>query len=312
MFIGISPSITGSSDLETIEQFVRQQPVPSEFCYQIMIQHTLAKFTSMLQENSREAIYCSLVRLVETELDGLKTRYLTEWTARAEVTLLVAKLHLYTMTVLRMQIDLTSRELLLKLGFSVSLRIVYLCNRGLTFESDYCLDIPSASLQRSLPKNNFRGLALATVFLLRYFALDNKANAEEQELARNHIRIAHNYFKDGSTAPNDEKARVARLFETLGRQTPVDIDNTKLRIDNRMGWSLVDDSIEMSKELRQKSEQSTPAMISTSEEPSVVDEMIDFDSTTLDDFDSLDFSLPEDIWGDSLWAMFGNNYAPSY
>lgn len=311
MFIGISPSINGPSDLEAIEQFVRRNPIQPEFSYQIMTQHTLAKFTSILQENSKEAINCSLVKVVETELDGLKSRFLTEWTAKTEVTLLVAKLHLYTMVVVRMQPDLASREVLLKLGLSVSLRIVYLNDQGLAYGSTNYPDMPTAELQRTLPKNHFRGLALATVFLLRYFALNNQASPEERELARNHVAIAHTYFKAASTAPQDDRDRVARLFETLSRQQPFDIDNAKLRIDNRMGWSLMDDTIEIGKEIREKSEQSTRVEMPIIERTSVNDQTLDFDSSMMSGFDPLDFSLPEDIWGDSLWGAFDIGIGPS-
>ncbi|KAF2715296.1 hypothetical protein K504DRAFT_23798 [Pleomassaria siparia CBS 279.74] len=307
MFLGISPSINGPSDLEAIEQFVRQHPIPPEFAYEVMVQHTLAKFTSILQENSKNTINFSLVKIIETELDGLKTRFPTEWTSRVEMTLLVAKLHLYAMAFLRTQTDLTSREILLKLGLSVSLRIIHLCDKGLAFESTYypSIDISTPELRRTLPKIFGRGLALATIFLLRYFALNSQALPEERELARNHIATTHTYFRTSSNAPADEYARIARLIETLGRQQPVDIDNTKLRIDKRTGWSLVDDTIEMSKDIRNRTEHNMPtdAPILGDASPGTEDDTSDFDfSITMSGFDPLEFSLPEDIWGDSLWG----------
>jgi hypothetical protein len=309
MFIGIPPSINRLSDLETVEKYIRQHPFPPEFAYQVMVEHTLAKFTDMLLESSKESMNCSLVRLVETELDCLKTRFPTEWTPRVEVTLLVAKLHLYLMTIIRMQPDSTSREVLLKLGLSASLRIVYICGKSVAYESDYYPNIPIAELQRTIPKHFGRGLALATIFLLRFFALNEQAVAEEREMARNHIAIAHRYFQAGSTTPQDERARVARLFETLSRQQPFDIDNAKLRIDNRMGWSLVDDSIEISKDIREKSAQSTPKEVPVIEEPVLDNQPLNFDAD-MNELNLLDFQLPSDIWGDTLWGVFDISSAP--
>jgi hypothetical protein len=309
MFIGIPPSINSPSELETVENYTRQHPIPPEFAYQIMVEHTLAKFTNMLLENSKESMNCSLVRLVETELDCLKTRFPTEWTPRVEVTLLVAKLHLYLMTVIRMQSDLTSREVLLRLGLSASLRIVYVCEKSVAYESDYYPNIPTAELQRTLPKHLSRGLALATIFLLRFFVLNEQAAAQEQDLARNHVAIAHRYFQAGSATPQDERARVARLFETLSRQQPFDIDNAKLRLDNRMGWSLVDDSIEIGKEIREKSAQSTPKEVPVMEDLSLDNQPLEF-NTDMNGLNPLDFELPEDIWGDPQWGIFDISSAP--
>jgi hypothetical protein len=308
MSIGIPPSINSPSELETIEKHTRQHSLPPEFAYQIMVEHTLAKFINMLQETFKDTINCSLVRLIETELDCLKTRFPIEWTSRAEVTLLVAKLHLYVMTVIRMQSDLTSREVLLKLGLSASLRIVYLCDKGLTYESNYYPSIPAAELQRTLPKHLGRGLALATIFLLRFFALNKQATEEERDLARNHVAMAHRYVQAGSATPQDEHSRVARLFETLSRQQPFDIDNAKLRTDNRMGWSLVDDSIEIGKEIREKSEHGTPTEQPAIGDPGPDNETLDL-GADINGFNPLDFELPEDIWGDPMWGVFDINSA---
>lgn len=250
MHVGVSPSINSTTDLATIEQFVRTYPIPPEFAYQIMVQHTLAKFTTVVLENSQEVVSHSLVKLIDTELDGLKTRFPTPWTPRVEMAVLIAKIHLYTMTIIRIQLDLTSREILMKNGFSVALRIVYLSDQGLGYRPPEYSDLPPEVLQRAIPKNYFRALVLATVFLLRFFVLNIHATPEEQEVARNHVAMAQRYLKAGALGTSDERARGAYLLEMLSRQQPIDVDNTKLRIDDRMGASLVYDAITAGHELR--------------------------------------------------------------
>lgn len=333
MHVGVSPSINGTLELATIENFVRSYPIPSEFAYQIMVQHTLAKFTTIVLENSQEIVSHSLVKLIDTELDGLKSRFPTPWTPRVEMAVLVAKIHLYTMTIIRMQLDLTSREILMKSGFSVALRIVYLSDQGLGFRSSDYGDLAPEVLQRTLPKNYFRALVLATVFLLRFFVLNIHASPEEQELARNHVAMAQRYLKAGSKGPADEKFRAARLLEALSRQQPVDLDTTKLRIDDRMGASLVYDAITTGQELRgakpeieeegaehhaenhisnhvaePRQHEGGPSTMPLIQEPPP-DMAVDV--SNMGAFAGLDFSLPEDLWGDSVWGMF-DTIAPSH
>lgn len=330
MHVGVSPHINETTELATIENFVRTYPIPQEFAYQVMVHHTLAKFTTIVLENSQEVVSQSLVKLIDTELDTLKSKFPAPWSPRIEMAVLVAKLHLYTMTIIRMQLDLTSREILMKSGYSVALRIVYLSDQGLFHRSDDYPDLSPEALQSSCPKNYFRALVLATVFLLRFFALNRNASPDEQEIAKNHIAIAQRFFKAGAVDPSDEKARAALLLEVLSRQEPMDIDNTKLKVDDRMGASLLFDAITRGHELRhikaEVEEKTVPQETEVQSQPlptemppptqmpdfSNYDEMTQIDMTAVDEFNiPLDFALPQDLWGDSVWGMFGT-FAPQY
>ncbi|KAH7122679.1 hypothetical protein B0J11DRAFT_581370 [Dendryphion nanum] len=320
LFVGSSPLIHSTGELENIMKFTHEQPLPLEYMYEITVQHTLAKFTSVLLNDARAAVNLAVVQLVDGELDGLKAKSLAmDWTSRTEYCLLVAKLHLYAMTVIKMQSDITSRNILLQLGLSVSLRIVYLMERGLGYESNQYTDVPVDLLPRTCPKNHFRGLLLASIFLLRYFALNDHATAEEQELARNSVSIAHTYFKSISAEPSDEQDRGARLLASLSRQKPVNIDNFKPRVDDRLGASLLYDAITTGHELRNdniEAEEIIPATVtdtpdvadySSSQHNIVVPE---FDTDPMEGLNDLDFTLPADLWGDTMWGMFDFNMVP--
>lgn len=313
MIHGLSPSINNPPDLDTIEKFAREHPLPREFVYQVLVHHSLAKFNNVLLSDTSGTVSYSLVQLVDTELDGLKTRFPVEFTPRVEFSLVVAKLHLYAMSIIRMHADPTSRDILLQRGFSASVRLLYLSDQCLSYKSDDYPSLPSPTRLRTIPKNHFRSLILASIFLLRYFALNIKATAEEQEIACNHVALAHKILKSMSTEPNDEQSRGARLLETLSQQQPVDMDIAKLRIDNRMGASIVYDAITTGHSLRNENieaEEHTPEF--------GVDPVVEqttasfnggyppdnFDFNVEDQFDPMDFKLPEDLWGDSIWGMF--------
>ncbi|KAH7087797.1 hypothetical protein FB567DRAFT_549050 [Paraphoma chrysanthemicola] len=326
--VGVSAPIRGTAELATIEHFVRTYPLPPEFAYQIMVYHTLAKFFNTIVENSQESMSHSLIRIIDAELDGLKTRYPVPWTTRTEVTYLTAKLLLYTTVIIRLQSDRTTREILMRNGLSVAVRIAYLTNQGLAFHSTDFADLEMEQLRNTLPKNYYRALVLSIVFLIRFFVLNSQATPEEQELARNHVAIAQRYLKGKCKDPLDERVRGAILFDVLCRQKPVELETSKLKVDDRMAASLVYDAVSTGHVLRQMpvevdesspkaspnpSSADVPPPQKEQEQPALAPDVNAPDaSLDLEGFGPMDFSLPEDLWGDSVWGMFDTIPAAGY
>jgi hypothetical protein len=321
--VGVSAPIKGSSDLATIEHFVRTYHVPPEFAYQIMVHHTLAKFLKIIVENPQETMSISLVKIIDSELDSLKARYPVSWTSRVEMAYLTAKLLLYTTVIIRLRSDRASREIITSNALSVAVRIAYLTEQGFAFDSPDYPYIPPKVLSATLPKNYFRVLVLSTAFLIRFFVLNVHATPEEQELARNHVAIAQRYLSSLSEDPMDERVRGATLFGILSRQKPIDLETSKLRVDDRMGASLVYDAVTLGHELRHMPSEVEEPETKTNgngidvgnEQETTVDsetlEMLMDEEVQVDTYPPLDFSLPQDLWGDSIWGMF-DPIAPSY
>lgn len=313
--VGVPAPIKGTTDLATIEYMVRTYPLPAEFRYQVMVYHTLAKFFNTIVENSQENMSQSLVNIIDAELDSLKIRYPTPWTLRVEMNYLTARLLLYTTIIIRLQTDRTTREILMRTGLSVAVRIAYLTSQGLAYQAPEYPDIPFESLMNTLPKNYYRVLIISTAFLIRFFILNDRARSEEQELARNHVAMAQRYLKLGCDDPLDERVRGAMLFEALCRQKPVDLETSKLRVDDRMGASLWYDAITTGHALRD-----IPVHIEEPSPSASIRSRSNFSSKEKDlghtpedlpqamsmtmDFEPFDFSLPDDLWGDSVWGMF--------
>jgi hypothetical protein len=295
---------------------VRNYPLPPEFAYQVMVHHTLAKFFNTIIENSEENISHSLIEIIDAELDGLKTRFPTPWTSRVEMNYLTAKLLLYTTVILRLQSDRGSREILMRNCLSVAVRIAYLTDQGLAYHSTEFPNLRFEALRNTLPKNYYRVLILSTAFLIRFFVLNNQATPEEQELARNHVAIAQRYLKLACNDPLDERVRGAILFELLCRQEPIDLEKAKLKVDDRMAASLLYDAITTGHVLRDlpveveetpsKASSKANSDVSTRQhEPEAIIDISQHDMTmNTNGFAPMDFSLPGDLWGDSIWGMF--------
>jgi len=261
-----------------------------------MINHTLAKFLEMIVESPQEVMSLSLVNVIDTELDSQRDRFPTAWTARAEMAYLTAKILLYTTVVIRLHSDRASRDVIMRSALQVAVRIAYITctDQGLAFVTpDHTF--PPSILSATLPKNYFRVLILSTAFLIRFFVLNAQATREEQELARNHVAIVQRYLNAHSTDPMDERVRGATLFGVLCRQEPGDIEKERLRVDDRMGASLVYDAIARGQELRDKE---TGQGKVRGAAPAVEMQMQDNGALPL-----LDFSQ-QDVWGESVWNFF--------
>jgi hypothetical protein len=283
-----------------------------------MVHHTLAKFFNTIVENSEENVSNSLIGIIDAELDSLKTRYSAPWTSRVEMAYLTAKILLYTTVILRLQSDRASREILMRNGLTVAVRIAYLTDQGLAYRSHEFPNLRFEDLRNTLPKNYYRTLILSTAFLIRFFVLNIHARPKEQELARNHVALAQRYLKLDCDDPRDERVRGAILFDVLCQQQPIDLEKSKLKVDDRMAASLFYDAIATGQALRNRPievEESPPSLsgkprsdgpVKQQEpEPEPMHESRPLDAPLgIDDLGSMDFSLPEDLWGDSIWGMF--------
>lgn len=317
LHIGVPCAITGTADLALIEQLLRSHPLPQEFAYQLRVYQILAKFLNTIVENSQEILNHSLIRIIDSEIDGLRERFSGCWIPQVEISSLTAKLLLYTTAIIRLPSDHISRNLLMRNTLSVTVRIIYIMNEGIAYSSP---SFPAIHPQSTLPKNCYRTLVIATTFLLRFFVLNTQATAEEQELARNHVAIAQRFLAAGSKNAQDERAKGARLFEILSSQKPVDLDNSKLKVDDRMGASLFYDAVTKAQELRQRpTEVEEPLRwrvklgVVETQEPAADISGQHFSSHDLSmaAFDTMNFELPQDLWGDGGLGMF-DDIAPSY
>ena len=253
MHLGLPSLIASDPDTAAIRSFLSEYSPSRDFSIQVRIQLAVASFSHVLSNSVNDDIDSSLVRLLDLELDGLKEECSDTWTDMAEMGFLAAKLYVYALVITRVPPGAASRNILLKLSLGVSLRIAHLASARLHNSSPADTHgLTAGQRQRTHPKNYFRTIAFAMVFLLRYFSLNSAAHADEQQLAANHVKAAHQVFQTCAVGPRDEFARAAAFFETLGRQDPVNADalRTRLAADQRMGVSILFDALSTASEAR--------------------------------------------------------------
>lgn len=310
MHLGLPPMINTPSDLASIRAILSEHTIPREFALQIRVLLVLAGFTNVLAHNSNDGVIdSSITQLLDGELDTLRITFPDGWTSMTDFCIVAVKMHVYTLVITRARSGTSSREILLKLGLAAALRIIHLANTRFNERQDKTQTLTAAQREKTLPKDYFRGLAFATIFLLKYFTSNNSASAEEQQLAANHVIMAHTIFKSLAVHPQDEYKRVANLFETLCKQAPIPSDNGKSVMADRMGVSIVLDAITLGRELR-----GHPAVMQEPEIPSTAESLPSENNISHPDVFGpgsqliepwpSDLAFANEFWGDPSWDVF--------
>ncbi|KAI8723007.1 Fungal-trans domain-containing protein [Fusarium sp. LHS14.1] len=254
LHLGLPPPIDSDLDFGSIHSFLKRQTAPPTFAMQVRVQLIVAKFTSLLNHDMGEGASSSFIRLLDTELDALRADVsLEDEQMRAvELGILGAKVHLYALVITKDSNNSSSRQIMLRTARDVALRIIRISTLAMRNAPPDGIDQELIRKQRCLPKNHYRCLAFATIFLLKFFHRRGSDVPEERQTVANHISMAQNLFKACATEPRDEYNRTARVFEVLGQESPKSIEPDALRLTHRMGVSIVFDAVSNASEARGK------------------------------------------------------------
>ncbi|KAI0886381.1 uncharacterized protein GGS22DRAFT_199665 [Annulohypoxylon maeteangense] len=311
MHLGLPPMINTPSDLASVRAILGEHGIPKEFALQIRILLIMAGFGNVLAHNSNDGVVdSSVTQLLDGELDTLRITYPEGWSSTTDYAVMVVKMHVYTLVITRSRSGASSKDILLKLGLAASLRIIHLANLRFHERPDKSQTMSTVERERTLPKDYFRALAFATIFLLRYFGLNNgNSSAEEQQLAANHVIMSHTIFKTITKHARDEYDRVASLFETLCKQAPAPPDAGKSSVTGRMGVSILLDAINAAREIRgfpiEMPEPEAPNIAESLVGPSTIPHADVFDATSqlVEPWQS-DLAFANMFWGDPTWDVY--------
>ncbi|KAJ8120902.1 hypothetical protein ONZ43_g2513 [Nemania bipapillata] len=306
MHLGLPVIIGSSSELARVTTCLQEYPIPREFAGEVKLQAIIADFTNILSHTASDGtIDSSILHLLDRDLDGLRSSYPDQWPRMLEYNALVAKLHMYGLVISKDRVGNNAREILLRLSFSTSLRIIYLANVRHSENLPDNHGVPSKRQKRAFPKAYFKGLAFTTAFLLRYFRLNTTASAEEQQLAANHVVLSHSIFKSCSTYPTDEMGRVAKIFEELCQHGPMAIDPQQVAPGDRVGVSILMQAMKLATRKRDATTSNMePPVPQTAQSTSTYNNMMTSDpfglsmSETLDPW-GMDMMFFDQYWDDS-------------
>lgn len=302
MHLGVPAIIDSASELSRVTTCLNEYSIPREFSAEIKLQSIIVDFTNVLSHTDNDgAIDPSILRLLDRELEGLKSSYPDQWPHMLEYSTLVAKLHMYAMVISRDPASNTVRDILLKQSFSMCLRVIFLANTRHQEELSESHGLPVLRRHRAFPKAYFKGLAFTTAFLLRYFSLNPTASVEEQQVAANHVVLSHSICTSCAVHPKDELGRFATRCEELCRHGPMPVDPREPAAGDRVGVTLLIESMRLATGMRSPDSPVPSVTPSIPPDPSLMTPNVFGMTNQMPDAWANDMTFAGQFWGDPGW-----------
>lgn len=228
--LAVAPPLRTAEDLTDINRALAVGGATGDFAAQLEIQRQIASYTSVLSSDQALLDSSTAIQMYERELNAIPAHFKDQWTQLCEFSLLVAKLHLYTLVILSAKPEPASTTkpgvagpqnsvgvCLLK-GFHTAIKMISLYSQILdSIPQNAQHDTDIQPTHWTLPKSYHLSFAQATFFLLRFTSSGSQFPESDRDIARNHIRLSHDIYLRISQRPEDEAERAAHVIETLSR-----------------------------------------------------------------------------------------------
>jgi len=247
------PPLLSEAHLDTIRTMGSHISIPNGLAAQVEIQRQVARYISALDISHDPHTRISLTRLHDRELENLRSTFREAWSADIEFNLLGSKLYLYglcfatpsmchesspvTGSADQHSIDLgLSPQVILYRGLGATIRLTetFSISRELLHKRRRQCEESSVDGQHIsddhmfYPKYYFQTLFFAGCFLLFYLSAGARATPNDEEIARNHIRVIYDIFSEFSTEEHKDAARhlekIMKVVNQNGRQLGITVE----------------------------------------------------------------------------------------
>ena len=302
--------------------------IPNEMIAMTEIQRQFARFTNILEESGIE-VSVSLIQIFAQDLDDIKRRFSTSWSASAEINLQGAKLYLFALPLvsidqqhikaLRGSDSAAFLRTILQWGHVAAIRLTHLMVelgglRGVddpscgTYESGGCPLLAH-------PKHHFQVAFFACTMLLKYLDCNRDASPADKEAARNAVSTTYQLFNRFQSSY--QHVRAAKTMEVLARTIVPDQGRMVTHVKTRLGASLLYNAIWTAAKIRGRLNDPEFSITATpsNSTPSATDGM-DQDMRTVAGFSqsadmmsqqatAFSHSFPWGLWDDELFDTLG-------
>ncbi|KAF4966409.1 hypothetical protein FSARC_5918 [Fusarium sarcochroum] len=253
LHLGLPCPIDSELDFSSIHAFLKRNTVSPAFALEVRIQIIVAKFTALLNHELADGTSSTFLRLLDSELDVLKTEMPSDDEQRSivEFAILDAKIHMYALVITKFSSKSSSRQILLRNARDIALRIVHIGTSAIC--SSDTGDLTATRREKCQPKDRHRCLAFSNIFLLKFFFRNSSESPEDKQVVASSIARIGVLCKACTFDENDEFGRIQKTFEVLGRESPKDAEKPKLLLKHRMGVSLIYDAISHAGQVRGRS-----------------------------------------------------------
>lgn len=265
------PTLADEPTLRGVVEIASELILQDHFRIQLEMLRQLARFTQALRLQTDDGVRDSLIMMASSELQTLRTTSVGIWTADTELQFLGGKLFLLGWSFQGKPQDNEPSILVAGTAPEPNVTQKLILYEALSAATNYIhafseLGSPKtpmqtspgsrANMQRSnsanddippqiyYPKYHFFTLYYAVLTLYHFLANLPAASIPDQDLARNHIRLAHTVFTRCALGAESEWTRLAQNIEIVGqfmnsgRQLPA-----KAQIISRLGAPLFYDAM---------------------------------------------------------------------
>ncbi|OCT52411.1 hypothetical protein CLCR_10548 [Cladophialophora carrionii] len=307
--------VKSPTELSALDANLEKHQTLHRLAFEVEVQRCMAKYHDSLVGGAENSVYETLVQMCEQELNNLVDRYHSSMDAYLALHVDTARLHLYTLAMLRMKSGLGETEhanargqiiRYQKLGMLTAHRVIDIYCDSLQSPDTRLIDV-----YRALPKQFFIGILHATFFLLRYFVLNPACEGEVKAESRNKVLMIHAKLKASTSHQLAEPGRAAAVIEVLCRHGGEQASDTSEDIYDRgvasISWSALISAANLrgKRNLKttwlQKINPASPDLRSDHQQ-STTPEPVSQGNSNLE-FVEQDYPIPDDIWDQSFLQM---------
>ncbi|MBV36599.1 MAG: hypothetical protein CMP47_14275 [Rickettsiales bacterium] len=321
LMLGLPPPLRSPNDLHTIESMIRLDNMPNKLVIEAEIQRCLAKHHDIIVGEINNLIRDNIVQMCDQELDSITTRLQCSFDSHLSFSFWMAKLHLYTLALVKETQPLKDRRQfepdslcakLQQMAMTTAYRIIDMYCNEIVSASDDPSDEELVNGHIALPKSYFFGVMVATFFLLKYFVLNKTCPAECKVQSRRKVQMVHTKLQEYSSHQFTEPGRAASVIEILCRGNPESVEMGS-EIEVGGGASIALDALIAAANIRGKRNLKSrllqklnpiPAP-SASRDPQPTKDDLNRQEPPDSIYELLEetASLPEDVWGQSFMEM---------
>ncbi|EPE33571.1 Zn2/Cys6 DNA-binding protein [Glarea lozoyensis ATCC 20868] len=243
-------------------------PSESDFLTKYKIQRQSIK-SAIFMCNLKEAPESfPVAQILLEDLEDIKRISSVSWGPECEVIFLGAQLSIYGFHLQQFPAQShaefansdiqSSRKVLIQSGFSVAVRIIHIFSEMTRPQQSpqstlSSKDVNAEQLQKSLPKHYFITLVFAITFIFKIVASTPESSLLGNDIARNHIHLAHEILSTLSMHPMDEASRAATMIKVLsGAQGLSGLRLHEVRSGGRLRLGIMEDVISTAKVIREE------------------------------------------------------------
>jgi hypothetical protein len=296
--------LSSETHLDAIRTMSSNTSIPSGLRAHTEIQRQVSRYITALDISHELYTRISLTKLYDRELEIIRSTFRESWSADIEFHLLGSKIYLYglcfattstypesvpaTAPAGDLSIDLgLSSQTILHMGLGAIVRLIETFSSSRTSlhkrlhqYEDSPVDGQCISDHMFYPKSYFQTLFFAGCFLLFFLSTNVRANPQDQEIARSHIRIIYDIFSEFPTQEHEDAARhLGKIMKVVNQ------DSTRLGItvETRLGANIWFSALQIAKTAKLQAtsfNQQEGQSVSTSDRPLGSSHSIDEDSNS--------------------------------